>query len=1335
MVKKVTAIFLIITIIMTLFVQPAFADFQPELPSLYKVFEDYFMFGAFHSLSSFFGNNRDMMHHHYNIWAPSNEFKPSSLLDLNAAASNYNTVYNEVYADGVITPEEEQRLFEANTTIFLNSTSQQINFLNQVRALNATRAPEDQVKVKCHTLFWHNLSQQPEAFFHEGFSNNRPWASKEVMLARIDSYVQKVFERFAPYKDIIYSWDVVNEALDDFTGFLRNENDYQESRWGRIFKRPDIADREERLWEETVWVRQAFASAAKYNKLYDLGLTLVYNDFFDANKEYEPKLTSNIIMLRPIYQMLKEEGVPFVIGLQNRNATSLDLNVFKDMYNRYAEICDEIQTTESDTRSDYIPNPNYSPDVLPYYLPDGSKNPAWTWNAWQTTPNAQVAIVRDGWTAAMANRPEIQREQADWLADQFDFLLENSKANGGKLVMYMLDGVNDSQTFNSNKGAHIFMSADSSGNTNYTAKMSYYAIIGSVPRFEIRKLLEKAPTDAMKDNYTPASWNKYAQARQVAQDILNVRIYDLNGYNNAKNALNALTQAVNELVDTEASLTQITVNGLPLPGFSPEIREYNCAVPAGSLPLVTATAMNENSTVTISQVTELPGKAVITVSSSDGSRQTTYIINFSVDTSLSSLKVDGVPVAGFSPDNLVYDMTVPYGSTPQVTAEPSDPGASVNIIQASSVPGQAIIEVTAGGAKTTYTINFNVDSTLKSLRVNGIQVSGFSPDTYKYNVYIPEGIPVVTVVPNDPNAPVEIIQANAVPGQARVLIGHEGSQLIYTVNFSNSMYGNDEFDEPTLNTALWHWVNEDPSTWSLTSNPGFMTISPRAGDIYQGSTDAKNILLQDAPGDWTIETKIICSVRPHVPYQQGGLIAYQDMDNYIKLEWEATGSNSTIIQVCREVNGSPQATSINGNVVGSNNTLWFRMVKNGNQYTCYYSTDGENFTQVGTTYTLNFTNVKTGFICINGSGTSTDLDVMFDYFHTTAVSYLPLPVDKTALSALIIEAQALDESKYTAESWANLQAALASAIAVESDPNAQQADVDSAVANLQAAINALVFVKPTASITGAGSVQPGSEFTVTISLDSVSQSVYAEDLTLSYDPAIFEYISTASADEDIKVLRAEDSGTGFVRIIAANVGGVTGSITPILNINFKVKSGVENTLGTISIADAELGVMPEGTVIQPNLGSITIFVEGSTPAVDKSALLATINEAEELYNNAVVGTENGNYWQADKDAFKAAIDEAKAVLDDPGASQSEVDNAKDSLIAAMEAFQASVITPTTGDLNNSSTIDIGDLALIAYYYGATSDSENWAVAKIADINKDNKVDIEDLAFIANRIPD
>ena len=135
MVKKVMAIFLVVAIMATFFVQPVSAAYQPELPSLYQTFGDYFMFGSFHGMNNFFGSNADvknMLQHHYNSWSPANEFKPSSLLSLSSAATAYNTVYNEVNADGTIDEAESQRLFEANTTLVLGSNSTQLCFLQKV---------------------------------------------------------------------------------------------------------------------------------------------------------------------------------------------------------------------------------------------------------------------------------------------------------------------------------------------------------------------------------------------------------------------------------------------------------------------------------------------------------------------------------------------------------------------------------------------------------------------------------------------------------------------------------------------------------------------------------------------------------------------------------------------------------------------------------------------------------------------------------------------------------------------------------------------------------------------------------------------------------------------------------------------------------------------------------------------------------------------------------------------------------------------------------------------------------------------------------------------------
>ena len=156
--------------------------------------------------------------------------------------------------------------------------------------------------------------------------------------------------------------------------------------------------------------------------------------------------------------------------------------------------------------------------------------------------------------------------------------------------------------------------------------------------------------------------------------------------------------------------------------------------------------------------------------------------------------------------------------------------------------------------------------------------------------------------------------------------------------------------------------------------------------------------------------------------------------------------------------------------------------------------------------------------------------------------------------------------------------------------------------------------------------------------------------------------------------------------------------------------------------------------MEAGLTSKTIIIEdegGST--ADKSGLQNAINDAEEHYNNAVVGIENGCYWEADKHAFKAAIDDAKAVLDDPNASQPTVDTATNDLRAAIAVFEASAINPSTGDIDNSSTIDVADLAKVAYFFGSKSGDPNWDEAVIADINKDGIISIDDLAFIASRM--
>ena len=76
--------------------------------------------------------------------------------------------------------------------------------------------------------------------------------------------------------------------------------------------------------------------------------------------------------------------------------------------------------------------------------------------------------------------------------------------------------------------------------------------------------------------------------------------------------------------------------------------------------------------------------------------------------------------------------------------------------------------------------------------------------------------------------------------------------------------------------------------------------------------------------------------------------------------------------------------------------------------------------------------------------------------HAFVVVKLSQPVNKADLTAAITQAEALNADDYTAESWADLQTALATAKTVEGNTDATQAQVNEALAALQSARKALV---------------------------------------------------------------------------------------------------------------------------------------------------------------------------------------------------------------------------------------------------------------------------------------
>lgn len=339
-------------------------------------------------------------------------------------------------------------------------------------------------------------------------------------------------------------------------------------------------------------------------------------------------------------------------------------------------------------------------------------------------------------------------------------------------------------------------------------------------------------------------------------------------------------------------------------------------------------------------------------------------------------------------------------------------------------------------------------------------------------------------------------------------------------------------------------------------------------------------------------------------------------------------------------------------------------------------------------------------------------------------------VDKTRLNEKILEAQILPEDAYSQESWSVLQQSLAIAISINDNPEASQEAVDAALADLVKAISELVHLGPYVVLSGADRVPPEENFQLNVNLYHVSQDVYAEKITLSFDENIFEYVSAEGANDNIQIV-TEEATLNSIKIIAANIGGIKGEQTPVLQLTFKGKSGVRDATAAIAVTKAELGIAPEGTVINAGLGTRTISIG---TFADKTILNNKINSAEALFAAAVVGDQPGQYPKEAKDALRAAIDKAILVFNDVSATQLFVDNAVSELNIAVDSFKNTVVKETKSpDINTDGTTDVVDLAIVAYYYGKTSASEDWEQAKVADLNLDGKIDISDLAYVAIKI--
>jgi len=155
-------------------------------------------------------------------------------------------------------------------------------------------------------------------------------------------------------------------------------------------------------------------------------------------------------------------------------------------------------------------------------------------------------------------------------------------------------------------------------------------------------------------------------------------------------------------------------------------------------------------------------------------------------------------------------------------------------------------------------------------------------------------------------------------------------------------------------------------SYDQAAHPGTLRVPLGSGENWQNLNNSQNTLFFTPPTDWTSFVVKIASFNPTANYQQVGLQAYQNDDNYVH-----TGRafvNGSRAEMFREV---AQATTYMSTAPLTNTgNLLLRMDRSGNSYSGFYSTTGgSTWISLGST-TIALSNPKLAIMAgANDAGT------------------------------------------------------------------------------------------------------------------------------------------------------------------------------------------------------------------------------------------------------------------------------------------------------------------------------------------------------------------------------
>ncbi|MFC5471491.1 tail fiber protein [Cohnella suwonensis] len=331
---------------------------------------------------------------------------------------------------------------------------------------------------------------------------------------------------------------------------------------------------------------------------------------------------------------------------------------------------------------------------------------------------------------------------------------------------------------------------------------------------------------------------------------------------------------------------------------------------------------------------------------------------------------------------------------------------------------------------------------------------------------------------------------------------------------------------------------------------------------------------------------------------------------------------------------------------------------------------------------------------------------------------VPPPVVKSALASSIVAAQAKHnaategsaDGQYPTGSKAILQASITAASTVASDAAVTQAQVDAAVAALNAAVaefeTKVIIVNKSLLQTAIGAAQAkhdaategladgqfptGSKAILNAAITAASTVASNVAATQAQVDAAVAALNTAVAAFEAKIIIVNKSSlqTTIAAAQTKHDAATEGSADGQYPSGSKATLQASITAASTVVSDAAAMQAQVDAAIAA-LNAMVAEFESKVIMVNKSSLQTAIVAAQSKHDAATEGSADGQYPSGSKATLQASITAASTVVSDAAATQANVDATIAALNAAVAQFEAKKITIGSGGSGGTGSGDIG----------------------------------------------